>query len=80
MIARYSSSAGYWVVIDHGNGLTTKYMHMFEMPYVREGQKVVKGQQIALVGSTGIATGPHLHFQINKNGKAVNPIQYIGAF
>lgn len=77
LIARYSSSAGYWVVIDHGNGLTTKYMHMFEMPYVREGQKVVKGQHIGGVGTTGQSTGNHLHFQVEENGRTVNPSKYL---
>lgn len=77
LIARYSSSAGYWVVIDHGNGLTTKYMHMFEMPYVREGQKVVKGQHIGGVGTTGQSTGNHLHFQVEEYGKTVNPSKYL---
>ena len=77
LIARYSSSAGYWVVIDHGNGLTTKYMHMFEMPYVREGQKVVKGQHIGGVGTTGQSTGNHLHFQVEEYGTPVNPSKYL---
>ena len=77
LIARYSNSAGYWVVIDHGNGLTTKYMHMFEMPYVSEGQKVVKGQHIGGVGTTGQSTGNHLHFQVEENGVPVNPSKYL---
>ncbi len=77
LIARYSNSAGYWVVIDHGNGLTTKYMHMFEMPYVKEGQKVVKGQHIGGVGTTGQSTGNHLHFQVEENGVPVNPSKYL---
>lgn len=77
LIARYSSSAGYWVVIDHGNGLTTKYMHMFESPYVKEGQKVVKGQHIGGVGTTGQSTGNHLHFQVEENGVPVNPSKYL---
>ena len=77
LIARYSSSAGYWVVIDHGNGLTTKYMHMFEMPYVTEGQKVVKGQHIGGVGTTGQSTGNHLHFQVEEYGTPVNPSKYL---
>ena len=77
LIARYSSSAGYWVVIDHGNGLTTKYMHMFESPYVSEGQKVVKGQHIGGVGTTGQSTGNHLHFQVEENGVPVNPSKYL---
>ena len=77
IIAGYSSSAGYWVVIDHGNGLVTKYMHMFERPYVSAKQKVVKGQHIGGVGSTGQSTGNHLHFQVERNGKPVNPSNYL---
>lgn len=77
IIAGYSSSAGYWVVIDHGNGLVTKYMHMFERPYVSAKQKVVKGQHIGGVGSTGQSTGNHLHFQVERDGKPVNPSNYL---
>ncbi len=75
--ARWSSSAGYWVVIDHGDGLVTKYMHMFEAPYVSEGQQVKKGQHIGGVGNTGNSFGNHLHFQVELNGKAVNPMNYL---
>ena len=77
IIAGYSSSAGYWVVIDHGNGLVTKYMHMFERPYVSAGRKVVKGQHIGGVGSTGQSTGNHLHFQVELNRVPVNPSNYM---
>jgi len=77
LIAGYSSSAGNWVVISHGNGLTTKYMHMFERPYVSAGDKVVKGQHIGGVGTTGQSTGNHLHFQVEVNGVAVNPSNYM---
>lgn len=77
IIAGYSNSAGNWVVIDHGNGLTTKYMHMCSYPYVSAGQKVVKGQQIGGVGTTGQSTGNHLHFQVEENGVAVSPDKYL---
>ena len=77
LIAGYSSSAGYWVVINHGNGLTSKYMHMFERPYVSAGQTVVKGQHIGGVGTTGMSTGNHLHFQVEEWGVAVNPSKYL---
>ncbi len=76
-ISGYSSSAGYWVVINHGNGLVTKYMHMVSMPYVSAGQTVSKGQNIGAVGSTGNSSGPHLHFQVELNGTAVNPEYYL---
>ena len=77
IIAGYSSSAGNWIVIDHGNGLVTKYMH-HEAIYVKVGQHVEKGQQIGLSGTTGYSTGNHLHFQVEKNGIAVNPAPYLG--
>lgn len=76
IIAGYSSSAGNWVVIDHGNGLTTKYMHHSAL-YVVAGQYVEKGQQIGAVGSTGQSTGPHLHFQVEEYGVAVSPDKYL---
>ena len=77
LIAGYSNSAGNWVVIDHGNGLVTKYMHMYQRPLVRAGQKVVKGQHIGGVGTTGQSTGNHLHFQVELNGNPVNPSKYL---
>ena len=75
-IARSSATAGNWVVIDHGNGLQTYYMHASAL-YVSEGQSVSKGQNIAAVGSTGQSTGPHLHFQVMQNGSPVNPRSYL---
>ena len=74
--AGYSPSAGNWVVINHGNGLTTKYMHHSSICVVT-GQHVEKGQQIGYVGSTGQSTGPHLHFQVEEYGVAVNPDKYL---
>lgn len=75
-IAGYSPSAGNWVVINHGNGLTTKYMHHSSI-CVSTGQYVEKGQQIGYVGSTGQSTGPHLHFQVEEYGVPVNPDKYL---
>ncbi len=72
----YSSSYGNYVVIDHGNGFTTLYAHMSKR-LVNVGDKVTKGQKIGLAGATGIVNGPHLHFEIWKNGNRVNPLQYF---
>ncbi|MBQ2937507.1 MAG: M23 family metallopeptidase [Clostridia bacterium] len=74
-IASYSESAGNWVVIDHGNGYVSKYMHNKELK-VSVGDKVEKGQVIALSGNTGISTGPHLHFQIENEGSAIDPLLF----
>ena len=77
VIAGYSSSAGNWVVISHGDGLVTKYMHMAQLPFVVAGQSVPKGYNIGVVGTTGYSTGPHLHFQVEVDGTAVNPLYYL---
>ncbi len=74
--ASYSGNAGNLIVINHGNGLQTYYMHTSKM-FVSAGQKVSKGQNIGLVGTTGNSTGPHLHFQVMRNGTAVNPMSYL---
>lgn len=76
LIAGYSNSAGNWVVIQHDNGLVSKYMHHSGLT-VSAGQRVEKGQQIGFVGSTGQSTGPHLHFQVEEGGVAVNPSNYM---
>lgn len=77
LIAGWSDSAGYWVVINHGNGLTSKYMHMYARPLVSAGQTVSKGQHIGGVGTTGQSTGNHLHFQVEVYGTPVNPSNYM---
>ena len=66
------------MVIDHGNGLQTLYGHMQTAPAVNEGDAVQKGQQIGVVGSTGQSTGNHLHFEVNQNGKHLNPRDQVG--
>lgn len=77
-VASYSDSAGWWIKIDHGNGLCTVYMHCSEL-YVASGQEVGQGETIAAVGSTGNSTGPHLHFGVMVNGEYVNPLDYVSA-
>lgn len=74
--AGYSGNAGKMIVINHGNGMLTYYMHCNTL-YVKPGQKVSKGQNIAAVGTTGNSTGPHLHFQVTVNGTPVNPMKYF---
>ena len=72
----YGSSTGNMIVIRHDDGRVTKYMHHSEM-YVKAGDRVIKGQQIGLAGTTGHSTGIHLHFQLEINGEAVNPLPYL---
>lgn len=72
----YETGYGNTLEIDHGNGIVTRYAHCSRID-VRSGQRVTRGQRIAAVGSTGLATGPHLHYEIHINGKVVNPLTYV---
>lgn len=74
--ASWQGAYGNLVVIDHGNGFQTYYGHASQI-VVKIGQKVAKGEKIALMGSTGRSTGSHLHFEIRKDGVAKNPANYI---
>lgn len=76
VIATYSYSAGNYIMINHGGGVYTVYMHCSQL-LASEGQSVMQGQTIAKVGSTGYSTGPHLHFGIRANGQYVNPGSYV---
>lgn len=69
---------GNMVELDHGNGYSTRYAHNSKI-LVKVGERVKKGQTIALMGSTGRSTGPHVHFEVLHNGREVNPSKYVHA-
>ena len=68
---------GKLIEINHGDGFTTRYAHN-ERTLVTVGETVKRGERIALMGSTGRSTGPHVHFEVLRNGRQVNPLSYIG--
>ncbi len=72
----WKAGLGYTVEIDHGYGYVTRYGHASKL-LVRRGQEVRRGEVIAQVGSTGISTSPHLHYEVRIGGKAVNPMNYV---
>ena len=72
----FDSKMGNMVKLDHGYGIETVYGHLAK-PLVKEGQRVKRGDVVALVGSTGLSTGPHLHYMVKKNGQALDPTKFI---
>ena len=75
---RWGDSYGYYITINHNNGYATLYAHMQAFaPNLRVGSTVARGQLIGYMGSTGNSTGPHVHFEIRKNGEKVNPVNYV---
>ena len=76
-ISEYSDSYGNYCVIYHSDGISTLYAHMNSLPVVKAGENVSAGQTIGYVGSTGWATGPHLHFEVRVNGTCVDPLDYF---
>ncbi|WP_225743079.1 peptidoglycan DD-metalloendopeptidase family protein [Marinilactibacillus sp. Marseille-P9653] len=77
-ISSYSSSYGYYIKINHGNGIETLYAHLQPNLLVSAGQTVQQGQRIGTMGTTGVSTGVHLHFEVRVNGQFTNPATYIG--
>lgn len=73
---RGTADYGDYLVIDHGNGLRSLYAHLSAF-FVENGEKVAKGDRIGAVGMTGLSTGPHLHFEVWKNGGKVDPLDYL---
>jgi murein DD-endopeptidase MepM/ murein hydrolase activator NlpD len=73
---KWEEGYGNLLTIDHGYGLVTRYAHCSKILVVR-GQRVKRGQKIALVGSTGLSTGPHVHYEVWLNGKAVDPKKFV---
>jgi len=76
ILAGWYGGYGQAVLIDHGGGVTTLYGHASDL-YVSEGDRVQRGQAIATIGSSGLSTGPHLHFEVRVSGEPVNPISYF---
>lgn len=76
IFAGVNGGYGNCVIIDHGGGISTLYGHASKL-LVKKGQVVTKGQTIALVGSTGLSTGPHLHFEVRVNGVTQDPLKWI---
>jgi murein DD-endopeptidase MepM/ murein hydrolase activator NlpD len=76
IFAGWYGGYGRAIIINHGNNLTTLYGHTSEL-YVSEGQTVERGQAIAAVGSTGLSTGPHLHFEVRRDGTPVDPMNFL---
>ncbi len=74
-VSKSKRGYGQHIIIDHKNGFQTLYAHLHEMN-VSVGQKVKRGEVIATVGSTGFSTGPHLHYEVRHNKKAVNPVNF----
>jgi len=74
--SKKNGSYGWMIEIDHGDNYTTSYSHNSKN-LVKVGQTVVKGQAIAKIGSTGLSTGPHVHFEVSKNNRRINPVRYL---
>ena len=74
--AKQGNNMGKYIEVQHQNGFKTRYTQLSNVA-VEEGQMVARGEKIGEVGSSGLSTGPHLHFEIWKDGEHVNPADYI---
>jgi murein DD-endopeptidase MepM/ murein hydrolase activator NlpD len=74
--AGWETGYGNTITINHGYGIVTKFAHASKL-LVKNGQRVARGQRIALVGNSGLATGPHLHYEVHVNGRPVDPLKYV---
>ncbi|ADH84803.1 M23 family metallopeptidase [Desulfurivibrio alkaliphilus] len=74
--SNYNRFNGNYLVIDHGNGFATRYLHL-QRSLVKAGERVERGQKIARLGNTGRSTGPHLHYTILYNGEAIDPYRFV---
>jgi len=72
----WKGSYGNTVMVDHGSGIVTLYPHNSKL-VAKVGQRVKRGQIVAKAGSTGMSTGPHLHFEVRKNGQVVDPAPWL---
>ncbi len=76
IVAGWAGSYGKTIIIDHGNGFSTRYCHCSKI-LVKQGERVEHGQIIAYIGNTGLSTGPHLHYEVWYRGKPVNPLRFV---
>ena len=76
IISAYNKYRGNYVVVSHGSGNTTTYQHLSSRS-VSVGTYVAQGQAVGITGTTGVSSGPHLHFEITENGQIINPLKYL---
>ena len=77
IVNSYASDAGNYVAIRHDNGDISRYLHLKSRSNLKIGTRVQKGEKVGIMGTTGRSTGPHLHFDLTKNGSRVNPLDYL---
>jgi murein DD-endopeptidase MepM/ murein hydrolase activator NlpD len=75
LLEKQNHGYGYHVIINHGHGYKTIYAHLSEFK-VRKGQKIKRGEAVGTIGNTGLSTAPHLHYEVEKNGQKINPVNF----